>query len=193
MAAVSSSRKNKGLFSDRFYSIGKQPFYFPMSFACVFLLFLYRRAPDFGRLLVQITQNTGNPQSKVNRFLKRRFGRGKITCNRHRKMINKLLLAPPKTPLKCSYILLLVWSICVAIAVAQKQSMNACMEWAGSSPRATPRNSLPPPPSSGEIAPPRNSLHPLPSSGGSSAHPCSWCRDWGLELRVRVECFGFRV
>jgi len=37
-------------------------------------------------------QNTGNPQSKVNRFLKRRFCRAKITCKRHRK-INKRVKA----------------------------------------------------------------------------------------------------
>ena len=54
---IPGSENNKGLFSDRFYSIGKQPFCFPMSFVCVFLLFLYSRAPRF-----RATSRTNDPK-----------------------------------------------------------------------------------------------------------------------------------
>ena len=58
----------KRLFSDRFYSIGKQPVYFPMSFACVFLLFLYRRTPRFRATSRTNALTNGKPATESQSF-----------------------------------------------------------------------------------------------------------------------------
>ena len=62
----------KGLFSDRtpFYwrPIGKQSFYFPMHFTSDFLFFVLLSPPISGDSRTNFLK-TGNPQSKINRFI----------------------------------------------------------------------------------------------------------------------------
>ena len=59
-------------------------FYFPMPFACLSIIFVPQSPPISGDFSYKSPEKRKNPQSKVNRFLKRRFGRCKITCKRHR-------------------------------------------------------------------------------------------------------------